>query len=262
MSLAGKRIAVVMPAYNAERTLEKTLGEFPSGLVDHVILVDDCSRDETAELARRLGLETHVHPRNRGYGGNQKTCYRLALERQADIVVMVHPDYQYTPRLLRAICSMIAEADYDVILGSRILCGGAWRGGMPRYKYVANRLLTAFENLCLGQKLSEYHTGYRAYRREVLERIDFERFSDDFVFDNQMLAEIILGGWNLGELSCPTRYFAEASSINFRRSCRYGLGVLSVSLGGLWRRLTRRGQTRSAGGRQSEAGPPQAEGSR
>ena len=240
MALAGQRIVVVMPAYNASRTLEKTLQEFPEGLVDHVILVDDCSRDDTAELARRLGLETHVHPRNRGYGGNQKTCYRLALDRGADIVAMIHPDYQYTPRLLRAVCSMIAEANYDVVLGSRILCGGAWRGGMPRYKYLANRLLTAFENLCLGQKLSEYHTGYRAYHRKVLETIDFERFSEDFIFDNQMLAEIILRGYTLGELSCPTRYFAEASSINFRRSCRYGLGVLAVSLGGLWRRLTRR----------------------
>ncbi len=251
MSLAGQRIVVVMPAYNAARTLENTLGEFPPDLVDHVILVDDASHDDTADLARRLGLETHVHPTNRGYGGNQKTCYRLALDRQADIVVMIHPDYQYTPRLLRAVCSMIAEGGYDVVLGSRILCGGAWRGGMPRYKYVANRLLTAFENLCLGQKLSEYHTGYRAYRRGVLDAIDFDRFSEDFVFDNQMLAEIILGGWKLGELSCPTRYFAEASSINFRRSCRYGFGVLAVSLGGLWRRLTRRGQSQSPGGRCS-----------
>jgi glycosyltransferase involved in cell wall biosynthesis len=240
MSLAEQRIVVVMPAYNAVQTLEKTLGEFPPGLVDHTILVDDGSGDGTADLARRLYLQTHVHPRNRGYGGNQKTCYRLALDCGADIVAMIHPDYQYTPTLLRAVCSMIAEGGYDVVLGSRILCGGAWRGGMPRYKYVANRLLTAFENACLGQKLSEYHTGYRAYRRNVLESIDFEQFSEDFVFDNEMLAEIILAGWNIGELSCPTRYFPEASSINFRRSCRYGLGVLRVSLGGLCRRLARR----------------------
>ena len=237
MSLAGQRIVVVMPAYNAARTLEQTLAEFPPDLVDHIILVDDASHDQTADLARKLGLETHVHPQNRGYGGNQKTCYALALERQADIVVMVHPDYQYTPRLLRALCSMIAEADYDVVLGSRILCGGAWHGGMPRYKYIANRALTAFENLCLGQKLSEYHTGYRAFHRRVLQALDLQRFSDDFVFDNQILAEIILGGWRIGELSCPTRYFPEASSINFRRSCRYGLGVLSVALRGLCRRL-------------------------
>jgi glycosyltransferase involved in cell wall biosynthesis len=240
MSLAGHRIVIVMPAYNAAQTLERTLQEVPPDLVDHILLVDDGSHDDTAALARRLNLETHVHPRNRGYGGNQKTCYRLALDRQADIVAMIHPDYQYTPKLLRAVCSMIAEGGYDVVLGSRILCGGAWRGGMPRYKYVANRFLTAFENLCLGQKLSEYHTGYRAYHRRVLEAVDFERFSEDFVFDNQMLAEIILGGWNIGELSCPTRYFAEASSINFRRSCRYGLGVLRVSLHGLCRRLRRR----------------------
>ncbi len=242
MSIAGKKIVVVMPAYNAEATLEATLAEIPPGLVDHIILVDDSSRDQTAELARRLGLETVVHPENRGYGANQKTCYDLALARGADIVAMMHPDYQYTPKLLRAMCSMIAEADYEFVLGSRILCGGALAGGMPMYKYIANRCLTLFENLCLGQKLSEYHTGYRVYAKRVLEEIDYKNFSDDFVFDNQMLAEAVLRGCRMGEVSCPTKYFPEASSINFRRSCTYGFGVLAVSMGGLWRRLTGRRQ--------------------
>ena len=240
MSLSNRKIVVVMPAYNAAETLDMTLDEYPPDLVDHTILVDDCSQDATARIAEKRGLETLVHETNKGYGGNQKTCYRTALERGADIVAMIHPDYQYTPRILRAMCALIAEADYDVVLGSRILCSGALKGGMPRYKYVANRFLTAFENLCLGQKLSEYHTGYRVYNRRVLEAIDFMAFSDDFVFDNQMLAEIILRGYTLGEVSCPTRYFAEASSINFRRSCTYGIGVLAVSIGGLFRRLKRR----------------------
>lgn len=229
-----------MPAYNAARTIKMTLDEYPPDLVDHTILVDDCSQDETSETARELGLEVCRHETNLGYGGNQKTCYRLALERGADIVAMIHPDYQYTPKLLRAICSMIAEADYDVVLGSRILCGSALKGGMPLYKYIANRLLTLFENLCLGQKLSEYHTGYRVYSRRVLEEIDTSDFSNDFVFDNQMLAEIILREYTIGEVSCPARYFEEASSINFRRSCKYGLGVLSTSLHGLLRRMTHR----------------------
>ncbi len=229
-----------MPAYNAAKTIELTLDEYPPDLVDHTILVDDCSQDDTARVAETLGLEVCVHRKNLGYGGNQKTCYRLALERRADIVAMIHPDYQYTPMLLRAMCSMIAEAQYDVVLGSRILCDGALRGGMPRYKYVANRFLTLFENLCLGMKLSEYHTGYRVYGRRVLEEIDCSAFSDDFVFDNQMLAEIILRGYNIGEVSCPARYFEEASSINFRRSCKYGLGVLATSLRGLVRRLRRK----------------------
>ncbi|MCK5805096.1 MAG: glycosyltransferase family 2 protein [Lentisphaeria bacterium] len=241
MSLADRKVVVVMPAYNAAQTLDMTLGDYPPGLVDHTILVDDCSSDDTARLARERGLQTLEHEANRGYGGNQKTCYHAALECGADIIAMVHPDYQYTPKLLRAICSMIAEADYEVVLGSRILCAGALKGGMPRYKYVANRLLTAFENICLGQKLSEYHTGYRVYHRRVLEEIDFDSFSEDFVFDNQMLAEIILRGYRIGEISCPTRYFEEASSINFRRSCQYGFGVLGVSVSGLLRRL--RGKT-------------------
>jgi glycosyltransferase involved in cell wall biosynthesis len=238
VSLANRKIVVVMPAYNAAETLDMTLDEYPPDLVDHTILVDDCSQDATARIAQERGIETLVHEKNTGYGGNQKTCYRTALDRGADIVAMIHPDYQYTPSILRAMCALIAEADYDVVLGSRILCGGALKGGMPRYKYVANRFLTAFENACLGQKLSEYHTGYRVYARRVLEEIDFDAFSDDFVFDNQMLAEIILRGYTIGEVSCPTRYFPEASSINFRRSCTYGLGVLSVSLKGLLRRLS------------------------
>jgi len=237
MALCGKKIVVVMPAYNAAATLERTLGEMPMDIVDHIILVDDASRDETVALAKRLGLETIAHERNRGYGGNQKTCYATALARGADIVAMVHPDYQYTPLILRAMCSLIAEAHYEFVLGSRILVGGALKGGMPRYKYVANRALTGFQNACLGNKLSEYHTGYRVYDANILRAIDFQRFSEDFVFDNQMLAEIILRRYVIGEVSCPTRYFAEASSINFRRSCIYGLGVIGTSLQGLLSRL-------------------------
>jgi len=230
-----------MPAYNAAETLRPTLDDIPGEVVDHIILVDDCSNDETVALARELGLETVVHPENRGYGANQKTCYRLALERDADIVAMMHPDYQYTPKLLRAMCSMIADADYDFVLGSRILCGSALHGGMPFYKYLSNRVLTCFENLCLGQKLSEYHTGYRVYHKTVLEEIDTSSFSDDFVFDNQMLAEIVLRGYRIGEVSCPAKYFPEASSISFARSVTYGLGVLKTSINGLFRRL--RGRT-------------------
>ncbi|NOY81924.1 MAG: glycosyltransferase family 2 protein [Kiritimatiellaeota bacterium] len=240
MSISGRKVVVVMPAYNAEQTLRATLEDIPADLVDHTILVDDASADGTARLSRELGLETIVHPANRGYGANQKTCYRAALERGADIVAMLHPDYQYTPRLLRAMCSMVAEADYDLVLGSRILVGSALEGGMPLYKYVSNRFLTLFENLCLGCKLSEYHTGYRVFNRRILEAIDFDKFSDDFIFDNQMLAEAILRSFRIGEISCPARYFADASSISFSRSCRYGLGVLGVSLNGLRRRLTRR----------------------
>ncbi len=238
MSIAGRKVIVIMPAYNAEQTLRVTLADVPADLVDHTILVDDASADGTARLSRELGIETIVHPANRGYGANQKTCYRAALERGAHIVAMLHPDYQYTPRLLRAMCSMVAEADYDLVLGSRILVGSALKGGMPLYKYFSNRLLTLFENLCLGCKLSEYHTGYRVFSRRVLEEIDFEKFSDDFVFDNEMLAEAILRGYRIGEVSCPARYFAEASSISFSRSCRYGLGVIAVSLRGLRRRLS------------------------
>ena len=224
----GKRIAVVMPAYNAEKTLEKTVRELPDS-VDIKILVDDCSGDRTAMLAERLGVQTYVHARNFGYGRNQQTCYREALAAGADIVVMVHPDYQYTPRLVDAIASMIAYGVYDMVLGSRILGGGALRGGMPLYKYVANRILTAFQNLFLGVKLSEYHTGFRGFSSELLERLPLLENSDDFVFDNQMIAQAVAFNFRIGEISCPTKYFKEASSISFRRSVRYGFGVLSTT---------------------------------
>jgi len=223
--LNGKRIAVVMPAYNAEKTLASTVSELPD-LVDIRILVDDSSSDRTAAVARELGVETFIHNKNYGYGRNQQTCYREALAAGADIVVMVHPDYQYTPRLVTAMASMIAYGVYDVVLGSRILGGGAHKGGMPVYKYVANRFLTAFQNTFLGIKVSEYHTGYRAFDRRVLETLPLLENSDDFVFDNEMLAQSVMFGFRLGEVSCPTRYFKEASSISFRRSVRYGLGVL------------------------------------
>src|SRR5580698_2348181 len=227
--LNGKRVAVVLPAYNAEKTLENTVRELPD-LVDIRILVDDHSSDRTLEVAHRLGLQTFVHNRNYGYGRNQQTCYREALAAGADVVIMVHPDYQYTPLLVTAMASMIAYGVYDVVLGSRIIGGTALRGGMPLYKYIANRLLTAFENLFLGVKLSEYHTGYRAFSREVLSRLPLGENSDDFVFDNQMLAQCIYFGFRIGEVSCPTKYFEEASSINFRRSVQYGLGVLETTL--------------------------------
>ncbi|GAC1467888.1 MAG: glycosyltransferase family 2 protein [Desulfuromonadaceae bacterium] len=228
--LNNKKIAVILPAYNAERTLEKTFAEIPFNIVDVVLLVDDASQDNTAELARRLNIQTIVHEKNRGYGGNQKTCYKAALNQGADIVVMLHPDYQYTPFLITAMVSMIAFGVYDVVLASRILGNGALKGGMPVYKYVANRLLTLLENLLLGQKLSEYHTGYRAFSRQVLEQLPLNVNSDDFVFDNQMLAQIAWYGFTIGEVSCPARYFTEASSINFRRSTVYGLGVLRTAL--------------------------------
>jgi glycosyltransferase involved in cell wall biosynthesis len=227
--LNGKKIVVVMPAYNAEKTLEKTYGEIPFEIVDEVVLVDDASRDRTSEIARLIGIHTIVHAANLGYGGNQKSCYRAALELGADIVIMVHPDYQYTPKLIPAMASMIAYGEFDAILASRILGIGALEGGMPLYKYLANRFLTLIENLLLGQKLSEYHTGYRAFSREILERLPLEKNSDDFVFDNQMLAQIVWFGYRIGELSCPTKYFDEASSINFRRSMVYGLGVLKTA---------------------------------
>lgn len=225
----GKRIAVVMPAYNAEKTLERTVRELPE-IVDIKILVDDHSRDETVRVAQELGLQIYVHEKNYGYGRNQQTCYREALAAGADIVVMVHPDYQYTPLLVTAMASMIAYDVYDVVLGSRIIGGGALKGGMPRYKYVSNRLLTAFQNLFTGAKLSEYHTGFRAFRREMLMELPLVENSDDFVFDNEMLAQAIYFGYRIGEVSCPTKYFAEASSINFRRSVKYGFGVLSTTL--------------------------------
>src|SRR5271157_4844646 len=225
----GKRIAVVLPAYNAEKTLEATVRELPD-LVDIRILVDDHSSDRTLEVAHRLGVQSFVHNRNYGYGRNQQTCYREALAAGADVVIMVHPDYQYTPLLVTAMASMIAYGVYDVVLGSRILGGTALRGGMPLYKYVSNRLLTAFENLFLRAKLSEYHSGYRVFSREVLTRLPLGENSDDFVFDNQMLAQCVYFGFRIGEVSCPTKYFKEASSINFRRSVLYGLGVLQTTL--------------------------------
>jgi glycosyltransferase involved in cell wall biosynthesis len=225
----GKRIAVVMPAYNAERTLEMTVREL-SELVDIKILVDDSSKDQTANLSRQLGITTFVHEANYGYGRNQQTCYREALAAGADIVVMVHPDYQYTPLLVPAMAGMIASGVYDMVLASRILGGGALRGGMPLYKYVSNRFLTAFQNLFLGVKLSEYHTGFRAFSRDLLEKLPILENSDDFVFDNQMIAQAVMFGFRIGEISCPTKYFGDASSINFTRSVRYGLGVLATTL--------------------------------
>jgi len=228
--LNGKKIVVVMPAYNAEKTIEIPYNEIPFEIVDDVILVDDASRDRTSEIARKMGIHTVVHTENLGYGGNQKTCYRTALGLGADIVIMVHPDYQYTPKLIPAMASMIAFDEFDAVLGSRILGIGALKGGMPLYKYTSNRFLTLFENLLLGHKLSEYHTGYRAFSREVLERLPLEKNSNDFVFDNQMLAQIIWFGYRIGEVSCPTKYFGDSSSINFRRSFIYGLGVLKTSV--------------------------------
>jgi glycosyltransferase involved in cell wall biosynthesis len=228
--LGGKKVCVVMPAYNAASTLERTVAEIPRDVVDDIILVDDRSHDDTAKVGRELGLHTIVHDENRGYGGNQKTCYRAALERGADIVVMVHPDYQYTPKLVPAMASCIASGLYDVALGSRILGGRALEGGMPLYKYVANRFLTATENLLLGEKLSEYHTGYRAFSRELLETLPLEENDDDFIFDNQMLVQAVAFGFKIAEVTCPTAYFDEASSINFRRSVKYGLGVLGAAV--------------------------------
>ena len=227
----GQRIVVVMPAYNAERTLQQTYEDLPHDVVDDVVLVDDGSHDRTMEYAERLGIRAIAHTRNMGYGANQKTCYREALALGADVVVMVHPDYQYSPRLVTAMASMITSGHYDVTLGSRILGGTARQGGMPLWKYVANRLLTLTQNLLMGAKLSEYHTGFRAFRRDVLETLPLEENSDDFAFDNQMLAQAHWFGFRIGELSCPTRYFEEASSINFRRSVRYGLGVLGTAIG-------------------------------
>jgi glycosyltransferase involved in cell wall biosynthesis len=230
--IGGKRVVVVMPAYNATSTLRRTYDEvMASGVTDHVVVVDDFSTDETAALARTLPHTTvHAHERNTGYGGNQKTCYRLALEQDADIVVMVHPDYQYTPKILPAMASMIASGLYDCVLGSRILGGHALRGGMPWWRYVSNRLLTAAGNLLMGSKVSEFHTGYRAFSRRLLETLPLERNSDNFVFDNQMLAQVLWFGYDIGEVSCPTSYHAEASSISFASSVRYGFGCLATAL--------------------------------
>src|ERR1700730_1188787 len=228
--LHNHRVAVVLPAFNAEKTLRRTFDDIPHDIVDDVILTDDASSDQTVEVARELGIFTVTHQLNMGYGGNQKTCYSVALSRGADIVIMLHPDYQYAPRLVTAMASMIASGEYDVVLGSRILGNGARKGGMPLYKYVSNRILTLVQNLMVGQKLSEFHSGYRAWHRTVLERLPLHRCSDDFVFDNQMLVQAISCGFKIGEISCPTRYFPEASSINFRRSVIYGLGVLDTSM--------------------------------
>jgi glycosyltransferase involved in cell wall biosynthesis len=225
----GKRIAVVLPAYNAEKTLEATVSELPD-LVDIRILVDDHSSDHTLQVAERLGLQSFAHDRNYGYGRNQQTCYREALGAGADVVIMLHPDYQYTPLLVTAMASLVAYGVYDVVLGSRIIGGTALRGGMPLYKYISNRFLTAFENFFLRVKLSEYHTGYRAFGRDVLLKLPLLENSDDFVFDNEMLAQCVYFGFRIGEVSCPTKYFDEASSINFRRSVKYGLGVLATTL--------------------------------
>lgn len=229
--ILGKKLVVVLPAYNAEKTLKQTYEEIPFDIVDEVVLVDDNSKDNTIEVARELNI-VHIikHEKNKGYGGNQKSCYNKAKELNADIVIMLHPDYQYTPKLIYSISYMIANGLYPVVFASRILGKGALKGGMPWYKYVANRLLTLFQNILLDQKLSEYHTGYRAFSREVLEKVDYEKNSDDFIFDNQMIAQIFNDGFSIAEVTCPTKYFDEASSINFRRSAIYGLGVLQVSI--------------------------------
>jgi glycosyltransferase involved in cell wall biosynthesis len=227
----GKKVVVVLPAYNAALTMERTISEIPGGLVDELVLVDDNSTDNTLEVAGRLGIRHIIqHAKNKGYGGNQKSCYDKALELQADIIIMLHPDYQYTPRLLLSMVSVIGNDLYKVIFASRILGKGALKGGMPRYKYIANRALTFFQNTLMNQKLSEYHTGYRAYHREVLEKINYSRNSDDFIFDNEMVAQIFYNGFDIAEITCPTRYFKEASSINLQRSITYGLGVLKVSV--------------------------------
>jgi len=229
--IKNKKIVVVLPAYNAEKTLERTYNEIPFDIVDDVVLVDDCSKDNTIEVAKKIGIKHIIrHDRNKGYGGNQKTCYDTALKLGADIVIMLHPDYQYTPKLIHSMAYLIANEVYPVVLGSRILGGGALKGGMPLYKYVFNRFLTLTQNIIIWEKLSEYHTGYRAFSREVLETINYHANSDDFVFDNQMLSQIFYAGFEIAEITCPTKYFPEASSINFRRSVKYGLGVLKTSL--------------------------------
>jgi glycosyltransferase involved in cell wall biosynthesis len=236
--LHNKRIAVVLPAFRAAATLRRTYDEIPHDIVDDVLLVDDASDDQTVEVARQLGIETYVHSQNLGYGANQKTCYRQALQHGADIIVMLHPDYQYDPRLVTAMSAMIASGTYDVVLGSRILGNSTREGGMPRYKYYANRILTAWQNLWMGTKLSEFHTGYRAFSRPVLERLPLLANSNDFIFDNQMIAQIVWHDHTIAEISCPTKYFPEASSINFQRSSKYGIGCL---LTGLSFRLARMG---------------------
>jgi glycosyltransferase involved in cell wall biosynthesis len=229
--LNGKKIIVVLPAYNAALTLEQTYKEIPFDIVDDVVLVDDASRDNTTEIGHKLGIKHIIrHDKNKGYGGNQKSCYKKALDLGADIIIMLHPDYQYTPKLIHAMAGVIAYDVYPVVLGSRILGKGALKGGMPIYKYISNRFLTFVQNILMNQKLSEYHTGYRAFSKEIFDKINIEANSDDFVFDNQMLAQIFYAGFEIGEITCPTKYFDEASSINFRRSVQYGLGVLRVSI--------------------------------
>lgn len=235
--VSGRKVVVVMPAYQAGKTLERTVAEIPRDIVDDILLVDDASTDATVEIAQRLQLHTVRHDRNLGYGGNQKTCYREALKLGADIVIMLHPDYQYSPRLLGAMAHMLASGHYDVVLGSRVLAQSAIAGGMPIYKYISNRFLTFAQNVLMGQKLSEYHTGYRAFTREVLEKLPLADNSNDFVFDNEMLCQAIAAGFRIGEISCPTRYFTEASSINLKRSIVYGLGVLKCAVKySRWRR--------------------------
>jgi glycosyltransferase involved in cell wall biosynthesis len=229
--LNGKKIGIVLPAYNAASTLEKTYLEIPFDIIDEVILVDDASKDNTSEIARKLGIKHIIrHENNKGYGGNQKSCYAKALELDMDIIIMLHPDYQYTPKLIHSISGIIAYDVYPVVLASRILGNGALKGGMPLYKYIANRFLTLSQNILMGQKLSEYHSGYRAFSKEIFSKINIEKNSDDFVFDNQMLGQIFFAGFEIGEVTCPTKYFDEASSINFKRSVQYGLGVLGVSI--------------------------------
>jgi glycosyltransferase involved in cell wall biosynthesis len=227
----GKKVVVVLPAYNAALTMEKTISEIPMDVVDELVLVDDNSTDNSIEVAQKLGIQHIIeHTQNKGYGGNQKSCYDKALELKADIIIMLHPDYQYTPKLLLAMVSVIGNDLYKVVFASRILGKGALKGGMPLYKYIANRMLTLFQNMMMNQKLSEYHTGYRAYHKDVLEKINYHQNSDDFIFDNEMVAQIFYNGFEIGEITCPTKYFEEASSINLKRSITYGLGVLKVSV--------------------------------
>ena len=245
----NKKVAVIMPAYNAEKTLEKTYNEIYQNFVDEIILVDDFSSDETKEIAKRLDITTIVHEKNKGYGANQKSCYKAALKAGADIVIMLHPDYQYTPKLIPAIASMMAFGESDAVIASRMLGNSALKGGMSMYKYISNRFLTEFENIVTGEKLSEYHTGFRGFTREILEKLPLEDCSDDFIFDNQMLALILYNGYKIGEISCPTKYFAEASSINFIRSCKYGLEVLLVSLKYRFAKMGLKIKLFSAGGR-------------
>jgi len=233
----GKKVIIVMPAYNAEKTLKQTYDEIYKPFIDEVILVDDNSLDNTKLVSKELNIKTIVHPENKGYGGNQKSCYRAALQCGADVVVMLHPDYQYTPKLIPAIVSMMAFGEYDAVLASRMLGNSALKGGMPFYKFIANRFLTIFENIFTGQNLSEYHTGFRGFTREVLESLPLEECSDDFIFDNEMIAQMFFNGYRIGEISCPTKYFSEASSINFIRSCKYGFGVLWVSIKYLFAKL-------------------------